>query len=109
MELTDNKADILIADDVIDKGGRGSAKNTAKKTIGQRRFDLFNLRTLIYTPRVIHQIMGESSHNTMAHHSAIVEQEKFRADPRFSLFEAMKRNKRYQDIFNGIPYRPIFG
>jgi len=68
-----------------------------------------NLRVLKYTPRVIHQIMGEVSHPIVAHMAEIRTQEELRADPRFPLAMAMKRHKRYQDIFRGRPYLPIFG
>lgn len=67
-----------------------------------------NLSILKYTSRVIHQIKGESSHNAIAQMSAIQEQEKLRADPRFPLFQAMQRHKRYKAIFDGAPYQPMF-
>ena len=67
-----------------------------------------NLSTIKYTPRVVHNIMGEVSHPIIAQMAQIQEQEKFRADPRVPLFQMMERKKRYQKIFNGPGYGPIF-
>lgn len=67
-----------------------------------------NLRILKYTPRSIHQIKGEASHGTMAQISAIREQEKMRADPRFPFMQTMQRFKKLKEILKGPPYLPIF-
>lgn len=72
------------------------------------RLDRDLVTMLKYRPRQIHQIMGEVSHHILAHISEIREQEKFRADLRFPLFQIMQRRKRYAAIFKGPPYLPIF-
>jgi len=69
---------------------------------------LENLRMIRYTPRTIHQFMGETSHDTIAQMSAIKEQEKFRADPRFPFYQATERFKRLKKIVTGQPYQPMF-
>lgn len=73
------------------------------------RLDKDMPRVLKYVSRQIHQIMGEVSHPILAHISEIREQEKFRGDPRFPLFQIVQRIKRYKEIFAGRPYLPIFG
>lgn len=72
------------------------------------RLDKDMPRLLVYVARSIHQIKGEVSHQILALISEIREQEKFRADPRFPLFQTMKRIKRYKEIFAGPRYLPIF-
>jgi hypothetical protein len=67
-----------------------------------------NFGLIEYVPRLIHNLMGETSHPVIAQIAQIREQEKLRADPRFPLFQMMERNKRYQKIFNGPGYGPIF-
>ena len=94
--------DMVCTDKIVSSGGQEHAKSEQLKAIQE---NLKPLTTIKYTYRMIHQIMGESSHNVIAQHAAIVEQERFRADPRFPLFMAMQRNKRYQAIFNGTPYQ----
>lgn len=90
---------------------KSNQRPVQKKAMSKRRLlRLANtdLRLLRYTPQQIHAIKGETSHGTIAQISAIREQEKFRADPRFPLMRAMKRIKRYKEIFAGLPYKPIF-
>ena len=67
-----------------------------------------NLRIISYMPRLLHLLMGTTSHGTMAHMASIIEQEKLRADPRFPLMQMVQRNKRYKAIFDGTPYQDIF-
>ncbi len=70
------------------------------------KLDLNN--TINYVPREIHALKGTSSHGTIAIVNQVVFQEKFRTDPRFSLFQIMERVKRYKAIFAGAPFKPIF-
>lgn len=72
------------------------------------RLDKDMPRLLVYVARTIHQIKGQVSYHILAHISEIREQEKFRADPRFPLFQIVQRHKRYAAIFKGPPYLPIF-
>lgn len=68
-----------------------------------------NLSNIRYMPREIHILKAQTSHNVIAHVASIREQEKFRADPRFPLFQIVQSVKRYKEIFAGRPYLPIFG
>lgn len=61
-----------------------------------------------YVPRMIHAIKGTTSHPVIGRMAEIREQEKFRADPRFPIYQMVERGKRYAAIFKGIPYKPIF-
>lgn len=61
-----------------------------------------------YVPRMIHAIKGTTSHSVIGLMAQIKEQEKFRADPRFPIYQMVERGKRYAAIFKGIPYKPIF-
>jgi hypothetical protein len=74
----------------------------------ERSLELDYTGILGYVPREIHALKGTTSHPTIALMAAVREQEKFRADPRFPLMQAVQRQKRYQAIFNGPPYQPIF-
>ena len=81
------------------------------RAMSKRRLQKFaeaNLRLLKYRPREIHAIMGNASHSVIAHIASIKEQEKLRTDPRFPLYQAMQRHKRYKAVFAGKPYGPIF-
>ena len=72
------------------------------------RLDDVDLTLIKYVPREIHAVKGTSSHSTMAHMASVIEQEKFRSDPRFPLFQLTQRRKRLRAIINGAPYGPIF-
>ena len=94
---------------------RGTAKseNQAKlmrwREAGRRRFMAVDLGSSIdYTPREIHAVKGQSSHGTIAIMAEVVTQEKLRADPRFPIYQMVERKKRYDAIFRGKPYLPIF-
>jgi hypothetical protein len=96
--------------EIVSKGGRGSAKRPG--ALSKRRLLRLanaNLKVLRYRPREIHAIMGQASHTLMAHIASIKEQEKFRADPRFPIFQMTQRAKRYRAIFAGPAGKPIFG
>lgn len=97
-------------------GGRGSAKNIdptiqmeiQKRQKGRAAFAATNLQIIKYVPREIHAIKGQSSREVLALMAMIREQEKFRSDPRFPIFQMQQRNARYKAIFQGIPFRPMF-
>lgn len=72
------------------------------------RLDRDMPKLLKYKPRDIHVVMAETSHGTLAQIFQIAIQEKFRADPRFPLYQMVQRAKRYKEIFTGRPYLPIF-
>jgi len=78
------------------------------KSKPERSLEIDYTGILRYVPREIHAVMGTVSHAVMAQISAIREQEKFRADPRFPLMQAIERQKRYHAIFRGKPYQPMF-
>lgn len=63
---------------------------------------------IIYKPRAIHDIKGQSSHAVLVRMREIQHQEKLRADPRFPLMQFVERTKRYKAIFTQPPYQPIF-
>lgn len=77
-------------------------------TYAQKRFVAADISVLRYVPREIHAVKGISSHGTIAIMNQVATQEKFRADPRFPLFQAVQQQKRYHAIFRGTPYQPIF-
>ncbi len=83
-------------------------KKTKPLTYPQQRFVAADISVVKYAPREIHALKGTSSHGTISIVNQVVYQEKFRADPRFSLFQIMERVKRYKAIFAGPPYQPIF-
>ena len=94
---------------VVSKGGRGSAKKPV--ALSKRRLLRLanaNLRVLRYRGREMHALMGQTSHPVIAQMASIREQEKFRADPRFPLFQVMQRHRRYTAIFKGPTGRAIF-
>lgn len=95
-----NEAEVVLVDEVV------KSKAMSKRRL--LRLINVNLKVLKYRSRSIHGIMGETSHNTLALLSEILEQEKFRKDPRFPLFQVMQRYKRFQAIFKRPPYGPIF-
>lgn len=66
------------------------------------------LTIIKYKFRQIHVIKGTTSHPVIAQIAMIQRHEKFRADPRFPIFQMKQSIKRYKDIFTQPPYRPIF-
>ncbi len=92
---------------VMEEPTLSPAQTQAIKT-AKLKFDRANLKVIKYVPREIHAIKGESSFATMAQMSAIREQEKFRADPRFPIFQMRQRYARLQEIFKGPAGKPLF-